>query len=630
MRGAFLQDIRLASRSLAREPGFSVPALLSLTAGIGLLVSILGLLHLESARPLRLGSTLAPEYIRDAGWRAGWHGPVWPAGQLQAAHFESLLEVLAAVASLAFVIACFTVVILVLIRAATRTPELALRLAVGATRRRLLQRLLAEGVTLAGLGGTLGLVLGWLGVNLARLSWPGGFAPASAGIGPWLVPVAILTPMLTLVPFAMVAAAGVLRRSDLSGTLLAGADGTAGQGELILQDFLTLVQLAASVALVIGAGLLVRNATPPPAESSSASAAGDVAMFQLDLREMKDSEAKAVVGFYDAVLDDAAELVGRRSVALATPGAWLGIGSLVFVTAQCGRCSLGGVYVPLVPGYVRLHAVSPGFFANVGARVLEGREFTADDRLGSRRVMLVNRNFAESHFEGGQPLGREVQIGGVQDPWHRVVGIVEELSGRGIGPSSRTVPIAYVPILQEPTLAADLVVSAADDFQDLAKTITAAFAEAGGSAVVTAAFTGAVYHQRRAEPIRWLAAVFAAAGGLTLIVGAFGAYSVMRFKVSRHRREIGLRRALGAKQSRIVRLVLLQSLGLAVAGSGLGAWGGLVVAGWLDMLVPGLRAFDAAVYGVAVALLAAAGLAGGSLSVRAATRVDPAVAMRAE
>lgn len=628
MRSAVWQDIRLASRSLAREPGFGVPALLSLTAGIGLLVSVLGLLRLESARPLRLGSLLAPEYVRDAGWGAGWHGPVWTAAQVQAAHFASLLEVLAAVASLGFVIACFTVVTLVLIRAATRTPELALRLAVGATRRRLLQRLLAEGVVLTGSAGALGLALGWLGVNLARVSWPGALGPSSAGIDPWLVALALLIPMITLVPFALVAAAGVVRRSDLSGALLTGADGTAGQGELILQDLLAVVQLAASVAFVIGAGLLITNAMPVPPENSSNLASSDVAMLRLDLREVGNNEAEALAGTYGALLEDATEL-GGRSVALATPGAWLGIGSLVFVTAQCGRCSLGGVYVPLMPAYVRLHAVSPGFFANTGVRVLEGREFTADDRLGSPRVMLVNRNFAESHFEGGRPLGRKVQIGGVQDPWLTVVGVVDDMEGRGIGPAARAVPVAYVPILQEPSLAADLVVFAPSDSEELTDLVVAAIRGAG-EAMVSGTFTGAAYLKRRAEPVRWLAVVFALVGGMALVLGVFGAYTVMRFKVSRHRREIGLRRALGAKRGRIVLLVLLQSLGLAALGGGLGAWGGLLIAGWLDMIIPGLQAFDPAVYGVAVALLSAAGLAGGSLSVREATRVDPAVAIRTE
>jgi predicted permease len=576
-----------------------------------------------------LGSVLEPEYIRDAGWLADWHGPVWSAEQMHEVHYERLLEALATVASLGFVITCFTVVTLVLIRAATRTPELALRLAVGATRRRLLHGLLAEGILLAGLSGALGLTLGILGLHLARFSWPGAMASASGGIGPWLAPIAMLTPLVTAVPFALVAAAGVLRRSDLSGALLAGADGTAGQGELILQDFLAVVQLAAAVALVIGAGLLVRNAMPTPGESRSAFAVGDVAMFQLDLREMEGNEIAALADFYESVLDDAAELNGQGSAALATPGAWLGIGSLVFVTVQCGRCYRGQVYVPVMPGYVRVHAVSPDFFANSGVRVLEGREFTADDRLGSPRVMLVNRNFAESHFEGGRPLGRQVQIGGVQDPWHTVVGIVEDLNGRGIGPPSRSVPVAYVPILQEPSLAADLALFGSDNSEERTDAVTSAVAGAG-EAEVSAIFTGAAYVKRQAGPVRWLATAFAAAGALTLVLGVFGSYSVMRFKVSRCRREIGLRRALGARRSRIVRLVLLRSLGLAAVGGGLGALSGLLVAGWLDMIVPGLEAVDPAVYGVTIAMLVSAGLVGGSLAVGEATRIDPAVAIRTE
>jgi len=630
VRGVFWQEIRLASRSLAREPGYSVPALFSFAVGVGLLVSIFGLLRLESLFPLRFGSTVVPEYVRDAGWLAGWHGPVWRPDQLQAEHLEKLLEVLAAVASLAFVIACFTVVILVLIRAATRIPELALRLAVGATRRRLLQQLVAEGMVLAGLGGTLGLALGGLGVTLARLSWPGTLGSADGGFVPWLVPLAILTPMVVSVPFAMVAVAGVLRRSDLSGTLVAGSDGTAGQGELILHDFLTVVQLAASAALVIGAGLLLRSTVPPRLAASSSSAAGNVVMFQLDLREMRGVGTRRLADFYAEVLDDAAGLDDGGSVALATPGAWLGVGSLVPVTAQCGRCFLGQVYVPLMPGYVRLHAVSPDFFASSRLHVLEGREFTADDRLGSPRVMLVNRTFAESHFEGGRPIGRDVQIGGVQDPWHTVVGIVEDAQGRGIGPPSRRVPVAYVPILQEPSLAADLAAYASDDTRALPEAVREIVNAASQSARVSAAFTGAVYHERQAKPIRWLAVVFAVAGGLTLILGAFGAYSVVRFTISRHWREIGLRRALGAKRARIVWLVILKSLVLAAAGAGLGVWGGLVIAGWLDMIVPGLKAFDPVIYSFAVVSLSAAGLAGGSLSVRQATRIDPAVAMRTE
>lgn len=630
MAAALLQEIRFAWRWLAREPGFSVPALLSFAAGTGVLVAMLSLLRVGSARPLRLGSALALDQIRDAGWLGGWHGPLWSAGQLQAAHFVNLLNVLAVVAGLAFFIACFTVVILVLIRAASRTAELALRVAVGATRRRLIRRLLAEGILLAGLGGALGLVAGGLGGQLARLSWPGVIVASGTGMRVWLVALAVLAPMAGVVPFAVAAAAGVLRRADLSGALVAGADGVAGRGELILQEFLAVIQVAASVALVIGAGLLLRNSVPDGAPSSGIGESGGATLYQIDVSMPGEGDAGALARAYASLLDAVAERAGRDHVSLATPGARLGMGTLAFITAQCGRCSIGGVYVPLMPGYVRLHAVSPKFFANSGARVLEGREFSADDSVGAPKVMLVNRSFAESHFEGGRPLGRRVQIGGVQDPWYTVVGIVGELEGRAVGPPLRSAPVAYLSILQEPTVASDLIVSAPPQAEGVIDVTTGALTGTGVAASVSAARVMAEYLERQAAPVRWLAIVFAAAGGMVLLLGMFGAYTVMRFKVARHRREIGLRRALGARKARIISRVVLESLALAALGGALGAWSGLLLAGWLDTMIPGLEALDLHVYAVAVASLSLAALTGGSLSVRQATAVDPADAVQAE
>lgn len=629
VRAALLGDIRLAWRWLAREPGFSAPVLLSFAAGIGVLVAILGLMRVESVRSLRIGSVLAPEQIRDAGWLGGWHGPMWSAGQLQAADFEEMLHVLAAVAGLAFFIACFTVVILVLIRAATRTPELALRVAVGATRRRLIRRLLSEGIALAGLGGALGLVVGGLGASLARHTWPAVLTTSGGGAAVWVVPLAFLAPLASVVPFAVAVAAGVLRRADLSGALVAGADGTAGRGELILQEFLAVVQLAASVSLVIGAGLLLRNTAPDPALTRSPRESGAM-LYQIDVSLTGEGNSPSLVRAYGTLLGDVAERVGHASVSLATPGARLNVGSLALVTAQCGRCSIGGIYVPLMPGYVHLHAVSPEFFSNSGVRVLEGREFTPEDRIGSPRVMLVNRSFAESHFEGGRPLGHRVQIGAAEDPWYTVVGIVGELQGRGVGPPARPVPVAYIPVLQEPTLATDLTVAAPLPPESVSDLITNAVSSSGNTASISAVYSLADYLERQAAPVRWLAVVFVAVGGLVLMLGMFGTYTVMRFKIARHRREIGLRRALGASKARIVSRVVLQSIAFAALGGALGAWSGMVLAGWLDTMVPGLEALDLPVYGVAVASLSVAALAGGSLSVRQATAVDPADAIRTE
>jgi ABC-type antimicrobial peptide transport system permease subunit len=134
----------------------------------------------------------------------------------------------------------------------------------------------------------------------------------------------------------------------------------------------------------------------------------------------------------------------------------------------------------------------------------------------------------------------------------------------------------------------------------------------------------------QSAPFRWFGLILAAVGALALVIAMHGAHAVMRFKVSRRRREIGVIRALGARRGRIVLLVVLQSLGVIGIGAVLGAWGALLLAGWLDMLVPGLRAFDTSLYGGSILLLSAAALLGGSVAVRQATRIQPAVAIGAE
>jgi predicted permease len=622
-------DFRVACGSLARDLGFTGPAVFSLSLGVGLLISIVGLLRLDSLDPLVLGSTVTPEYVRDAGWGGTWDGTIWSPAQIQAEHFERLLLVLAVVAAAGFAITCFTVVILALVRASTRTPEMALRTAVGATRRRLVSSLFAEGAILAFLGTLAGLVLGFVGLSVARNSWPHEVLVSGFHIDPWMLALGLGAPLLIAVPFSLFAAAGVLRRSDLSGALTAVADAAARRGALILQDFLAVVQLAVSLALVVGAGLLIRNTLPGggPAHAGSPDPRG-IMTAQLDLPEAEYTDEWKRVTFYERLFDGLGKLPNAKAETLSTPGASLGVGSVTRVTAQCGRCYRGQAYVPLMPGYVQLHAVSPGFFENLGVHLLDGREFTRADRPGAPEVMIVNSTFAASHFEAGQPIGRKVQIGGVRDPWYTVVGVVDDVGGRAIGVPARAVPVAYVPIFQDPPLSADLTVQAGGEPEDLAAAAEQVIP--GTKAIVSGASTMAARLAHQLAPTRWLGLLLGVVGGLTLIVAMHGAYSVMRYKVSRRRKEIGICRALGAKRGSIVRMIVLQSLALTCIGAALGLWGTLLLAGWLDIIVPGLRPFDIWIYGGSLLLLSAAALVGGSLPARQAARVHPAVAIRAE
>jgi putative ABC transport system permease protein len=629
MRRAFSDDLRYALSSLVREPGFTVPAVVSLALGVAVALSILALFRLDSLDPLHLSAAIAPDYIRDPGWGAGWSESLWPPAMLQAAHFKNLLEVLGVVATLALAVGCATVIVLVLIRASTRTPELALRIAVGASTRRLLSGLLAEGLVLASLGALLGSAVGLAGAGLVRASWPHGLEMQS-GLDPHVLMLAVAAPLLVVVPFSLIAVAGVVRRSDLSGALVGGADGTGGRGELILQDLLAILQLAVSIALVIGAGLLIRNASLNVEAEQAGYDPGDVVTFQLDLPASRYADESRRAAVYEELLGRVGGLDDLEAESLSTPGAWFGIGSLAAVTAQCGRCYHAGIYLPVMPGFVRLHAVSPEFFRARGIRLLEGRDFAPADGIAQERVMVVNHTFAGSHFERGEPLGRMVQIGGIDDPWYTVVGVVEDAADRGIGASVRPVPVAYLPILQAPPLSADLAVLVGGDRQRAVPAVRQALAGLVAEGKVYRESTLETETMSQSAPFRWFGLILAAVGALALVIAMHGAHAVMRFKVSRRRREIGVIRALGAKRGRIVLLVVLQSLGVIGIGAVLGAWGALLLAGWLDMLVPGLRAFDTSLYGGSILLLSAAALLGGSVAVRQATRIQPAVAIGAE
>jgi predicted permease len=587
-------------------------------------------LRLGALQPLTLASQLGPDYVRDAGW-SGWTGPMWSVAQVQADAFNSILIVLAAVAGLGFVISFFNVVILVLIRASTRESEMALRAAVGASRRRLLGHLFGEGILLALLGAFVGLIIGSLGANLLRSTWPHVVeASGFLSVDPQVLLVGLGLPAAAAVLFPLFAVAGVLRRSDLSDALTAGADGTGRRGELIMHDVFSVFQLAASVAFLIGAGLLIRTGLPISQTSSLGFDPSNTVSVAIDLPEMSyESEGRRAEVFKN-VLGRVGGLPGVQAESLSTPGTWLALGSIGFVEARCGACSIGGIYVPLMPGFVRYSGVSPGFFEAMGVNVLEGREFTDGDSIGAPRVVLVNRTLANSHFEGGRPLGKKIRLGDSSDALYTVVGIVDDLAGRAIGSPTRQTPAVYVSILQDPPRSVDLAVRVAGDASVVASAVLDAVNGAGPTLAVSEASTVSDYLENHIAPIRWLGIVFGVSGLLALLLGIHGAYSVMAYRVSRRRKEIGIRRAVGATRRRVALSVLVQSLGLTGIGLAIGLWIALLLVGWLEMLVPGLSPFDPLVYSLAALVLGLAAFAGGVLPARTASRVHPAIAIHTE
>lgn len=612
-----------AASSLTRDRAFTLPACLSLGLGSGLALSVLGLLRLEPVWPPRVRAGLSLDYIRDAGWSADLAGSLWTPAQMQAASLQGVLIVMGGIAALAFGIALAGTVILALIRTVSRRSELALHLALGASRRRLAVRLMAEGLGLGVAGAAIGALLGALGQAVLFATWPQGGGAGAVGGRVWVLVVGLPAVLGPVLPFLV--APDVWRRLDLSGTLTAGVDASRTAGEYILQDALSVGQIAASVALLVVAVALVRAAAPAREPALPGVDPSGRILLRLDLPGELDERERA--SLFAEALERIRLAPGLEAETLATPGTFVAVGSVGMVHAECGRCSRGGVYTPVLPGYVRHHAVSPGFFRALGVPVSSGREFEAGDRGDAPRVMLVNGVFAASHFERGDPVGGRVRLGGLDGPFYTVVGVVGDIPGRGIGSAARPEPVLYLPLLQKPSGAADVMVRGATG--SAASDVRAALAGLLPGPLPEPVKLEA-YLRHHLAPIVWLGELFAALGLLGAGIAAFGVRSVMRYRMRMRQREIGLRRAVGARRLRIVGWVVWQAVCMCALGVALGLWSAMLLAAWLGMRIPNVdMSATWAVLGP-VAVLGAAGLVGSLGAARQAARIPPAVALRVE
>jgi len=629
IRSSLAADLRYSLRRLLRARGFTPPAALALAFGIGLGLSLFGLVRLVSLRPPVLESVLGLDPVREAGWESSWDAPLRTAAQVQSGALGDMLFVLVVVAALGLAIALLGLAGLILARASRRRSELAIESALGASRARLRSRLLSEGLWLASLGCGLGLLLGVAGSVVLRSTWPHVVLPFAGFVELWGLVVGLVAPAAATFLLPLIGSARLLRSFERR-SLGAGARTTGEPGERLLRDALAVAQLAVSVALLIGAGLLMRSAFPMPRTADVET--HDTLIVELELTGSEYGGAARRLAYFETLLERVGSMPGTEAESLSSPGAWLAVGPEALAIADCGHCGRGGVYLPLSPAFARHHAVSPSFFDAHGLDVVEGRGFTAADRLGAPRVAIVNRTFATEHFERGEPLGRGVQVGGLQGPWYTVVGVVEDVPGLTMGSARRTPPVLYLPLFQQPPRSVELSVRTAGDLHGYTilagSSVASAVSEVDGDVEVVGVADVLSRLEHQIAPLRWLGLLFGLAGGLATLLAVHGLYSVMRYNVLLRRREIGIRLAVGAAPRAVVAMVLKRSLLLVALGGAFGLWGALPLIGWLKTLAPGVRVMDPLLFGGVALTLALAALAGGTLPARAAARLDPVVTLR--
>ncbi|MGE5744973.1 MAG: ABC transporter permease, partial [Gemmatimonadota bacterium] len=532
------------------------------------------------------------------------------------------LRILFGAIALVLLIACANVASLLLGRATRRRRELALRAALGASRGRLVRQLLAESALLALLGGGGGLLLAGWGLSTLR-SLAAAALPRTGDIrlDGWALGFTLLVSLVTGIVFGLLPA-WQAARTDLQETLKEGAR-TIGGGRGRLRHGLVAAEIALSLVLLVGAGLLLRTFANL-LHSDPGFDPGHIVAAELWLTGSRYDTAPAVASYYADLRRRVAALPGVRSAAIVEAGLPLNRGGNTGVKVN------GGDYVG-----ADYRAVTPGFFETLGASLRRGRTLSDADGATSEPVVVINEAFERRYLEGVDPLGAMVLVaeaGGVR----RVVGVVGDITS-GIGRPAQ--PTVFIPAAQEPAgmmlgfngwfpihLLARTVGSPASYPALLARAMRAADPAIPVGLVRTMddvlATSLAV---RRFEMV--LLALFA---GLAATLAAVGIYGLMSYLVTQRVREFGIRVALGARRRDVFGIVMRRGVILAATGIVLGLLGALALTRLLASQLYGVRPVDlltlAAVTG-GVVLLA---LAACYIPAWRGTKVDPVVALRTE
>jgi putative ABC transport system permease protein len=590
--------------------------------------------EVDRTLPRRLAQALAGAQVR-----------LVPLARAQVEAVRGNLLVLAGAVALVLLIAAANVTSLLLVRALARRHEVAVRVALGAPRRRLVRQLLTEGLLLAALGGAAALLVA--AAALAALRWLGpDWLPRLGGGGLRLAPAALafnagaalLTGVLTsLAPVLMASRTGV---ASFAFGAAAGAGGAgAGRAGLGLRRLFVAAELALSFALLIGAGLLLRSFARLLAVDPGF-AIDDVLTVQVTLSETAYREPERQVRFFDQLLQGVAALPGVRSAAATTDLPLTGsLGAAEVAVAGGGEPSAGGL--PRAadgqpggpPPLAALCAISPGYLRTLGITLQAGRDLTAADGAAAPRVALVNRAFVRRFLPAREPLGQRIVL---REPGTAtaarelaIVGVIADFKQQSLDQvaapevltSYRQFPAPYMTLAVRP---------AAGPAWALRDAVRRAVLAVDPGQPIYHATTVAQRWSRALARQRFNLALLGAFAGLALLLAAVGVYGVTAYSVRQQTHALGLRMALGAMRGDVLRLVLGQGLRLALAGLAGGVVTALALSRFLAGLVYGLTPKDPITFGAVAALFLATALAATFLPARRATRLDPTAALRAE
>lgn len=532
------------------------------------------------------------------------------------------LIVLLCAVGFVLLIACANVANLLLARAATREREMAIRLALGAGRGRLVRQLLTESVLLAVAGGAAGLLLAVWGIDTIKAINQGNLPRlGEVSIDAQVLGFTLLISLLTGILFGM---APVLQLPHLSlhEVIKEGARGSGGTRRRWVRQALVVSEVALALVLLIGAGLLI-NSFWRLQQVDRGFDAENVLTIRLTLPRAKYARNDQQVAFLKEVLERVSQAPRVRSAG-ATSTLPLNGGPATDFEIE-GRA-------PAVPGEepsADIRIVDPNYFRTMSIPLRAGRSFTERDTASAPTVMVINEHMARRFWPNEEPVGKRVTMKDWGPPLTgEVVGVVGDVKSSGL--DSETRPMIYWPYPQFPTIFNNIVVKTDSDPSSVAAALKSQIWSVDQELPISSISTMEKVLANSVAPRRFnmlLLGIFAA---VALALAAVGIYGVISYTVSQRTHEIGIRVALGARSADVLKLVVVQGMSLALAGVGVG----LLAAFGLTRLMSGLLfevgPTDAATYLVIASLLTGVALVACLVPARRAIKVDPMTALRYE
>ena len=538
-----------------------------------------------------------------------------------------MLVVLLGAVGFVLLIACANVANLLLARAAARQKEMAIRGALGASRSRVVRLLLTESVVLAVLGGAVGLLLASWSLDLLVSLKPANLPRlAEIGINRTVFIFTLTISVVTGIVFGLIPAFQASKPDLNEGLKDSGRGATGGPGRHRVRTLLVVSEIALSLVLLVGAGLMMRSFARLLAVDPGFKADHVLTAF-VSLPVSKYPRGEEQAAFFGRLIERLRNLPGVSSAGVVSDMPLFGGSSTGF--------EIDGRPAPL-PGQRPLtdyRMISPDYFTAMGMRLVKGRAFSRHDTEDAPGVVIINETMAARFFPGEDPIGKRIGLSGNPRDWREIVGVVGDVRNYGVDADVK--PEAYVPFVQNApgylasvASAMNVIVRSTNDPAALTAALREQVQALDKDQPVSEVRTMEWYLSESMAQRRFNMLLLGAFGGLALVLAAVGIYGVIAYTVTQRTHEMGIRIALGARGGDILKLIFAHAMLTTLAGIVIGLGAALALTRLLQNLLYQVTATDPFVFGSITLLLLLVAMVATYIPARRAMKVDPITALR--